>query len=53
MPQHLTGIAGQLHGLGHVAPGPAVVFGFIFGIWIIFYYASGKAGLPHFFVMFC
>ena len=27
MSQHLTGIAGQLHGLGHVAPGPAVVPG--------------------------
>jgi hypothetical protein len=25
MSQHLTGIAGQLHGLGHVASGPAVV----------------------------
>ena len=24
-PQHVAGIAGQLHGLGHVAPGPAVV----------------------------
>jgi len=26
MPEHLAGIAGRLHGLGHVAPGPAVVF---------------------------
>jgi hypothetical protein len=25
MPQHLAGVSGQLHGLGHVAPGPAVV----------------------------
>jgi len=25
MPQHLAGITGQLHGLRHVAPGPAVV----------------------------
>jgi len=27
VPQHFVGIAGQLHGLGHVAPGPAVVPG--------------------------
>jgi len=25
MAQHFAGIAGQLHGLGHMAPGPAVV----------------------------
>ena len=25
MLQHLAGIAGQFHGLGHVAPGPTVV----------------------------
>jgi hypothetical protein len=25
MPEHVAGIAGLLHGLGHVAPGPAVV----------------------------
>jgi len=31
VPQHFTGIAGQLHGLGHVAPGPAVVPGSVLG----------------------
>jgi hypothetical protein len=25
MAQHLAGITGQFHGLGHVAPGPAIV----------------------------
>ena len=31
MPQHLAGITGQLHGLRHVAPGPAVVPGSVLG----------------------
>jgi len=31
VPQHLAGIAGQLHGLGHVAPGQAVVPGSVLG----------------------
>ena len=31
MSQHLAGAAGQLHGLGHVPPGPAVVLAFGLG----------------------
>jgi hypothetical protein len=52
MPQHLAGIAGQLHGPGHVAPGPAVVFGSVLRKRIIYLIFQVKQG-TWFFLMFC